>query len=425
MPQLQVLKKQGKTAGAMRFNPGVWIKLILPGVLVAAAYWGRGNLNSLPDDTRVIVANSPYLLCLLAALVAYQFNRSRFVLAALGVAGFYWVVRSQLQVSLVEPEAASIFLSLSLCCAVLGLYLLLIPERGLLTLPGAVTVMGFLLLGLMTYYLGPKLAGANPGAAQYYSAWSSETNVLSRGVTVLVGLVVLIGVGVLALHKEEADASLLGAFIALCLVLSKLHLPEVSMAMCSVAAVCVLLGVLRSSHAMAYRDDLTGLPGRRALNERLKMLGRRYTIAMLDIDHFKRFNDKYGHDVGDDVLRLVASRISRVRGGGTAFRYGGEEFCVLFPRRTLEECVEPMEQVREAIADYKMSIRNRGTRPQRSREGVKKRGATRLRADEVSMTVSIGLAERNEEFPDADAVIKAADQKLYKAKRAGRNRLVS
>jgi len=73
------------------------------------------------------------------------------------------------------------------------------------------------------------------------------------------------------------------------------------------------------------------LPSRRALIERLPSLGRRYTVAMVDVDHFKNFNDTYGHDAGDQVLRMVASRLGEVSGGGTAFRYGGEEFTILFP----------------------------------------------------------------------------------------------
>ena len=66
-------------------------------------------------------------------------------------------------------------------------------------------------------------------------------------------------------------------------------------------------GVAHEAYQMAFRDELTGLPGRRALNERMQRLGRNYVLAMSDVDHFKRFNDTHGHDVGDQVLRLVAT----------------------------------------------------------------------------------------------------------------------
>ncbi|MER3423211.1 MAG: GGDEF domain-containing protein, partial [Nitrospiraceae bacterium] len=76
------------------------------------------------------------------------------------------------------------------------------------------------------------------------------------------------------------------------------------------AGLVLTLAVLQTSYAMAYHDDLTGLPGRRALNETLLKLSGRYTIAMVDVDHFKTFNDQYGHDVGDQVLRMVASHVA-------------------------------------------------------------------------------------------------------------------
>jgi diguanylate cyclase (GGDEF)-like protein len=175
---------------------------------------------------------------------------------------------------------------------------------------------------------------------------------------------------------------------------------------------------------MAYRDELTGLLSRRALNERLRSLGRRYSIAMLDVDHFKRFNDAHGHDVGDEVLKLVASRVRQVGHGGTAYRYGGEEFCIVFPRRSAEDCAAALDAVRECIANYQLCIRDRKSRPSRSRAGSRRRGATRIKSSQVSVTVSAGLAARSPELPDAEAVLKAADKRLYRAKRAGRNRVV-
>jgi hypothetical protein len=236
-------------------------------------------------------------------------------------------------------------------------------------------------------------------------------------------LVAFVGIALLCIRNDEIEASLLGAFFSLYLVLALLHVEYISAALCTTAALCLLWGLLRSSHAMAYRDELTGLPGRRALNEKLKMLGGNFSIAMLDVDHFKRCNDTYGHDVGDEVLKLIASRVRRVGGGGTAYRYGGEEFCIVFPRKAVAETVAPLERVREEIGAYTMSLRDRNLRPARSQEGSRKRGATRLGSDQFSVTVSAGIAARNTDQLDTNAVLAAADKKLYQAKKAGRNRL--
>src|SRR5437773_1658258 len=102
----------------------------------------------------------------------------------------------------------------------------------------------------------------------------------------------------------------------------------------SAAGVILLAAVLQESHRLAFRDELTNLPSRRALEERLTGLGPTYAIGMIDVDHFKQFNDAHGHHIGDQVLKLVAARLAAIEGGGTSYRYGGEEFCVLFSDRT-------------------------------------------------------------------------------------------
>ncbi len=407
----------------MQFNPAALPKILPPAALISVAYFCRDYLDLLGSDSRLILDKLPYLFCLVAVLMAYQFNRCRLMLASIGVAVFYWSVQSFLQVSLSQPDAFRLYLAISLALPVLTFYLLLLPERGIWNLYGFGFLLAFILLGFMCVKLGPWLPQANGAAQNYYTPHPGEGYVLSFGATLLVALVALVGTVLLCIRNEEVEAALLGAFLSLYLALALLQVNHISVVMCTAAALCLVWGLIRSSHAMAYRDELTGLPGRRALNERLKMLGGNFAIAMLDVDHFKRFNDTYGHDVGDEVLKLVASRIRRVRGGGIAYRYGGEEFCVVFPRRTIEDAVEPLERVREEIANYNMSLRDRNLRPMRAREGNRKRGATRLGSNQVSVTISAGIAARSAEHPDAETVIAAADKKLYQAKRAGRNRL--
>lgn len=196
-------------------------------------------------------------------------------------------------------------------------------------------------------------------------------------------------------------------------------LPHALQAMSSLAMLMLVAAVAHEAYQMAFRDDLTGLPGRRALNERLHRLGSHYVIAMVDIDHFKKFNDTHGHDVGDQVLRLVASQLCRVGGGGKAYRYGGEEFTLLFPGKSLEQCQPHLEAVRQAIEHYPLQLRDKSSRPRDDRQGRQRR--TDKGAAEVSVTVSMGVAERQAEQRSAEAVIKAADEALYSAKGAGRN----
>jgi len=126
---------------------------------------------------------------------------------------------------------------------------------------------------------------------------------------------------------------------------------------------------------------------------------------MCDVDHFKTFNDTFGHEAGDQVLRFVGSKLSEVRGGARAFRYGGEEFIVVFPGRTAEEAQPFVESLRDAIAMHGFNLRGPGPGSQIS----------------VTITISIGVAESSKKLSTPELVLEAADSALYRAKESGRN----
>ena len=220
-------------------------------------------------------------------------------------------------------------------------------------------------------------------------------------------------------HPRPLHAAQLVGLLGLFWMLPKTFiLPFTLNVMCSQVMLMIAAAVAHEAYQMAFRDELTGLPGRRALNERLQRLGRNYVLAMSDVDHFKKFNDTHGHDVGDQVLRLVASKLSKISGGGRAYRYGGEEFALVFAGKTLEECMPHLEVIRESIATYNIHLRNQDNRPQDDQQGRQRRAGNA--ASSVSVTVSIGVAERLEQRTPEE-VLKSADQALYIAKGAGRN----
>jgi diguanylate cyclase (GGDEF)-like protein len=188
----------------------------------------------------------------------------------------------------------------------------------------------------------------------------------------------------------------------------------------SATGVLLIAALLQESHQLAFRDQLTGLPARRALEERMRSLGERYAIGMVDVDHFKQFNDTHGHDVGDQVLKLVAGRLAQVE-DGIAYRYGGEEFSVLFPGITIAAAERSLEAIRASIESYRMAVRG-ADRPKQAEEGARRRGDKTV--DKVlSVTVSIGVAEPTDQHATSRAVLKAADEALYRAKKGGRNRV--
>ncbi len=169
-----------------------------------------------------------------------------------------------------------------------------------------------------------------------------------------------------------------------------------------------------------YLDELTGLPNRRALNETLPSIRSPFCIAMFDVDHFKNFNDEYGHEQGDTVLRFVASVLEK-EFGANVYRYGGEEFCALFEGWDLERASRAAEEARARLASREFTIRAAAahrleTSPKdRSVSGKNKR---------TIVTVSAGIATDDVRLQRPEDVLIAADAALYRAKQNGRNRVV-
>ncbi len=168
---------------------------------------------------------------------------------------------------------------------------------------------------------------------------------------------------------------------------------------------------VHESMTLAMTDSLTGLHNRRYFTSYLDNSvsgaiegGKSLSLLMLDIDHFKRVNDTYGHAAGDEVLRQFAERVTRcVRGVDLAARIGGEEFVVVLPDTDLDVAVKVAERLRRTVASEPVII-NDG-------------------ADELSVACSIGVTAYAAD-ESAERMLKRADDALYTAKRQGRNRVV-
>lgn len=328
--------------------------------------------------------------------------------------------------SLNTPEG----LSLSLLLPVVLLGLGVSRDRGLLSAKGLFQVLaaaGVVLVAWAVPSVWPEVPSRIADLGLLPSALSREGGLPDLAVI----LTLVSGAALLALALIRRGPVERGLMWSLLLMTLALRSDDAALQNWYLAAVGLLLGltVLEASHALAYKDELTGLAARRSLWHDSEVAGDSFAMAMVDVDHFKRFNDRHGHDVGDQVLRMVAGHISSVGAGGRAYRYGGEEFAVLFPGKSKAEVLEALEEMREAISKADFSLRGFG-RPARKAKSrgagaAKKEGkkATKRPPRRLSVTVSIGVAERSEKLVAPTAVLKAADKALYKAKKAGRNRV--
>lgn len=248
--------------------------------------------------------------------------------------------------------------------------------------------------------------------------------------SVILGCIALWGFATLALRSKKSQgfseslmlSSLVGAsFAGWTYGLGPASLSTTGFqALCLVAGLPSLASVIEHSFRLAYIDELTEIPGRRALVETMQDEGSVFTLAMLDVDHFKNFNDTHGHEVGDHVLRMVAARLATVGAGGSAYRYGGEEFTLVFPGKTSEDVAEELERLRELVEKSPLVLRS-PDRPQKKPSRPTKK-VSKKKKPSVNVTVSIGAATRRTDEP-WDRVMKRADEALYKAKEEGRNRV--
>ncbi len=353
---------------------------------------------------KIIFSLVPYLFYGISALilwVSWHFNRNRFIFIIVPLLliniGFEY---------LSAKKTTDLFLYASLLYPLHLLIFLSLRERGLFSIWGILKILFFLFeIGVVSYLVAYpnesliSLFKIKLFAASFYPL---------QDLSVAVGIFVLFIMGALLIFNRYLIYN--GSFFVITVtfyagfyLIKTAHAYELSML--SIGIIIFIL-LIRESYRLAFYDELTSLPGRRALVEDMAKLGIKYSLAMIDIDHFKKFNDTYGHDTGDEVLKMVASKLANVGGGGKAYRYGGEEFVLLFPSKDADECYTHTDILRDTIAKSPFSIRN------------KKSSKT------IYINISSGVVQKSSKDRDPFAVMKRADNALYKAKKAGRNQVI-
>ena len=400
--------------------------LWLPAVVALAA----ALLVALPGKAGPLIQSVPSHIvigaALIGALLGWRFDRSRAVFALI-VLLLVYLVMHRLVARPPGPDVVGQVLYPGVC-VLLPVNLLLIAqldERGLLTLAG-LSRLGLIFIEVVVL---AALVWAPAPALQSLAAAFLHWRLLPAAldlwtylpqpalIAFLIAGAMLIGRT--AYRPGPLEAALLSALVVTGVALHQVGYAPVPELYLSAAMLTLGLAVVQEGYHMAFLDELTGLPGRRALLHQMKKLSGPYAVAMVDIDHFKSFNDAHGHDAGDQVLKLVAGCLARAR-GAKAFRYGGEEFTLLYPGLDAEAARSELESVRASVAAS--PFRRRGKdRPKRRPRGAPRRpgGA----AAGLSVTVSIGVAQLGHGGQRPDEVLKAADLALYGAKRAGRNRI--
>ena len=385
------------------------------GVTLAAAAVAARMLAR-PEPLESVALFCAYAALAAGLLLGIRFHRPRLLLSILVLAlAAYGLPDLPPPYSMGERIAyRAIALLLPLNLAALAL----LPERGWLTRAGLMrlgVILGQAGLVAAAVSAAPRSL-ADALAAQFAPAFLTSWTPLSQPALLAFALAFVACSGALMFESGQGGRAAIWALVASALALMSHAGGGVRTLYFAAAGLVLVAAVIESSFFLAYRDVLTGLPARRALTDALDRLAGHYTIAMVDVDHFKHVNDRYGHDVGDQVLRLVAGRLAGVN-GGTAYRYGGEEFSLVFPGKNVADVQDELERLRTLIAGSTFRVR-RLDRLRRKPSKIRRRSP---RA-ELEVTVSIGAAEAAGRAKPDD-VIRIADRALYRAKDGGRNRV--
>ena len=412
--------------------------LIVPAAIIIGTALTLAAVPALPRSLATIFPALPWLALVTGTGLSVLFNRGRAFIAFVSLLAAYAGIEFSASLGPQGFPERAVYTAITLLVPANILFALVYAERGVyqhrnyrwwLIAAAEIVVVAWV-----------ASAGRNPLSG---TVWQSllEHWLLSSPPIPLAGRILIAAAFVAAVWRawpvppantprplDVGMASLVASFFIAC---EWYGTPGAFSAFITTSGILLLVALTQESHRLAFYDELTSLPGRRALEERLPGLGPVCAMAMIDVDHFKKFNDTHGHAIGDQVLKLVAARLALVTGGGIAYRYGGEEFAVLFPGRSLDDALRALEGLRASIEGYGMKIRS-DDRPRDSQSGSLRRtdvNGNAVRADSapsaykvLGVTVSIGVAERDAAL-NPSQVLRAADQALYRAKSAGRNRV--
>lgn len=379
-------------------------------LLSGFAVWQAYQIPSWPLGWQALLDYAPYAVAAIGLFVSLLLNRMQPVFLLANLLLVVFLMSDLVPLPLNSAAQALRFPLVSLLIPVNILLWILLPERGVKHHAYNLFLTGLLVLqGVGIYWMMQNVSLetvqflAKPVSTDLDSAFNVP--MVSAVVILVVANLMMIR---LAMMRKVRVLDQVALFVLVLVAVGLNSAAQYGMLnwLISIAALMIVLSVVFDTHQIAYTDELTGMAGRRALFESFMGLGRRYSIAMIDIDHFKKFNDTYGHDVGDLVLQTVSKVLNQVGSGGKAYRFGGEEFTVVFTGKTPEQARPILDELRKQVEATDLRFKHKD------------------QETSTKVTVSIGVAEKTANMKTPEEVIKAADQALYQAKEMGRNRVV-
>jgi diguanylate cyclase (GGDEF)-like protein len=395
------------------------VALLIPGGIIFLAAIGFLRPHGLPQWVQGPVHALPYIVLGFGVVFGWYLSSSRLILSLIVLA---LADRAVALFPPIDPDAASashvIFAATTFLLPLNLLALSLIKEeaistwRGILRLP-LVLIQPFLVLWVsLPEQAGLALPLQQPLLPMLKTDW---TALPQPALLAFCGALLLIGARFI-LEKNPLDSGALWALMASFTAFHELHYDWTPTNFFSAAGLILFLTLVQASHQRSYRDELTGVPGKLAYEEAVASLGQKYVLAVVGIDQLKQYGNQHGKPVSEQLLRLVAPKIMAAAGSGKVYRLAGEEFTILFPRKTATDTLVTLDAIRKAVGQTAVYLRGRD----RVWEGARSSRA-RPTDDALAVTVSIGFAEAGDAGSSLGLATKTAYRALYEAKGEGGN----
>ncbi|MDI9514389.1 MAG: GGDEF domain-containing protein [Clostridiaceae bacterium] len=385
---------------------------LIPFAVILLAWMTASQAASFNDAVNSVLLVLPFVIAILAIFMSIWYKNSRFFFLTVFILLSYIILKIASSKEAMLIEAVT---EISILIPINMIWLAFINERGIITSYGAnkAILIGlqivWVLINILSKSDDPTSGMLSPDHAMAIPAPAIILYILAIGL-LLVNYI---------LKGQYIYVVFISVLITTYISLHFAHRPVILAVFTSSVFIVVVSALFEVSYSLAFYDTLTGVLSRRAFEQELDRLGKQYCIAMVDIDHFKRVNDGYGHDVGDEVLKMVASILNKVSYRARTFRYGGEEFAIIFQGQRMSEVMTLLERVRKAVERRPFIIRS-DSRPEKKPEKITGYSGGKGR---INVTVSIGVAQKTESLKTALDVVKKADEALYRAKSGGRNRV--
>lgn len=401
-----------------RLNGRKAVTLFFPLIILLIAWILAMSTYSSDNDLNVFIALS-HIFALLSLVLSIWFQNSRV---------FYAVCVILFSVSILSSHGnlsqRAVINGISILIPTVFIILAVVEEKGITTRHGLIKGLVFILLIMFVVI---DSSASNPFLEKFRIIMIKFRNMGNvQGIPIISVFLFTVCLCILLIRFlvlfRNMEMAFIGVTLGCFVILHFADFPYIIMLFSSAVFLIFVVSLFETSYSLSFHDSLTGLLSRRALEKEFIRVGNRYTLAIIDVDHFKQVNDRFGHQIGDKVLKMVAATIERNAKDGKVFRYGGEEFVVIFPKKSVNETLHTLERIRRGVENRQLVIR----KVKNSSKNLKENTRATDESEKIRITVSIGVAEKNEKVRNLTnaEVIALADKAVYLAKENGRNCIV-